>query len=441
MQIKDNKWLIAIAIVTSLIFYSPFSQSSKTSKNWRNSPIAIAENNAKNDLETGRTISIWKIGDPHEVGTPEANIPSDLRQRAKQIDAQIVVETFPAKGFTARFRTAIKDHREPDILSFDNYGILAGIETDLGKFQGIYSIDGVKKSLVLANLTLDSLLPEGGWSFLLNNSRNYNVARQLALPKPECDGSNTTIKLLDEIDSQTLKKLAIDASQAYLGSKPEFNQQLSQESLMKINSSPALTEVKQTLVCSMVANKNVAAVSTINSYTETIPNEGDNLGHSGLLLVFRRENAQWRLLTIISDIETSPYLDKLAKLIDNSDRSSGTAPQPATKLLPHNRRPVMATEEKQEKESENFTWQPSSDPNVVAEITEFIVCSDPNYQCESLLYPFFDQKNKPNSMPENQLFTTDGGTWRWRVWSLAADGSIAFSPVQTFKDPPFTNDL
>jgi hypothetical protein len=39
-------------------------------------------------------------------------------------------------------------------------------------------------------------------------------------------------------------------------------------------------------------------------------------------------------------------------------------------------------------------------------------------------------------MPEDWLYTTDGGTWRWRVWSIAADGSIAFSTTETFKDPP-----
>ncbi|MFA9202150.1 MAG: hypothetical protein ACEQSC_01195 [Candidatus Nanopelagicaceae bacterium] len=441
MQIKDNKWLMAIAIMTGLIFYAPFS---KSSKNLQNSSIAIAENNAENNSQTDNTILIWKVGDPYEGDTPEADIPSDLRQRSKQLNAQIVVETFPAQGFTARLRAAIKDHREPDILSFDNYAILGAADADLGNFKGIDSIDGVEKSLVLATQTLDSLQPEGGLSFLLNSSGNYNVARQLALPEPKC-GDDTTTKLLGEIDSQMLEKLATDASQAYMESKPEFNQHLSQESLMKINKSSTLTNVKQTLVCSIVVNKNIATVSTINSYTKTYPTEGDDwsrdLGHSGLLSVFRRENTHWRLLTIISNEEAgpyaaSPYLDKLAKLIKNSDDSSGSTPQPATNLLPDNRRPVVESEEKQEKQSENFTWQPSKDPNVVAEITEFISCQSPNYQCESRLYPFFDQKNSANSMPEDWLYTTDGGAWRWRVWSIAADGSIAFSTTQTFKDPP-----
>ncbi|MFM2315276.1 MAG: hypothetical protein RLZZ04_4552 [Cyanobacteriota bacterium] len=436
MQIKYNKWLIAIAFMTGLIFYSPFS---KSIKNWQNSSVAIAENNSQTD----NTILIWKVGSPYEGDTPEADIPSDLRQRAKQLNAQIVVETFPAKGFTARLRAAIKDHREPDILSSSNYAVLDVADSDLGNFKGINSIDGVEKSLVFVNRTLDSLQPDLGWSVLLNSSGNYNVARQLALPEPKC-GDDTTTKLLGEIDSQMLEKLATDASQAYIEPKPEFNQHLSQESLMKIDKSSALTNVKQTLVCSIVANKNLAAVSTISSYTGTISAEGNYLGHSGLLSVFRRENTHWRLLTIISNEEAgpyaaSPYLDKLAKLIENSDDSSGSTPQPATNLFPDNRRPVVESEEKQEKQSENFTWQPSTDPNVVAEITEFISCPSPNYpnyQCESRLYPFFDQKNPANSMPEDWLYTTDGGTWRWRVWSLAADGSIAFSTTQTFKDPP-----
>lgn len=233
MQIKDNKWLIAIAIMTGLIFYAPFF---KSSKNLQNSSVAIAENNAENNSQTDNTILIWKVGSPYEGDTPEADIPSDLRQRAKPLNAQIVVKTFPARGFTARLRAALKDHREPDIISFDNYAVLGMADADLGNFKGIESIDGVKKSLVFATQTLDSLQTDGGWSVLLNNSGNYNVARQLALPEPEC-GDNTTTKLLGEINSQMLKKLATDASQAYMESKPEFNQHLSQESLMKINKS------------------------------------------------------------------------------------------------------------------------------------------------------------------------------------------------------------
>jgi hypothetical protein len=53
-----------------------------------------------------------------------AFVPPELRRRADSLGYTIAVESFRASGFAAKFREAIVFHEEPEIIAFDNYGVI-----------------------------------------------------------------------------------------------------------------------------------------------------------------------------------------------------------------------------------------------------------------------------------------------------------------------------
>ena len=72
-------------------------------------------------------IRVWTVGSPHTNALPPAVVTPELRQRAESLGYTIQIETFRAGGFTDKFREALQTHNEPEILTFDNYGVISGI--------------------------------------------------------------------------------------------------------------------------------------------------------------------------------------------------------------------------------------------------------------------------------------------------------------------------
>ena len=133
------------------------------------------------------TVRIWKIGSPHRGDTPTPTIPVSLEEAARRLGASISVETFPAKGFATAFREAVIRNDAPDVLSFDNFGVMVGITTPLGTFEGISDASSIQGDFIRVTGALDDLLgPERGWNFLLPASANHDTARALALRPPAC---------------------------------------------------------------------------------------------------------------------------------------------------------------------------------------------------------------------------------------------------------------
>jgi hypothetical protein len=64
-------------------------------------------------------------------------VPDAFLTDAAKGRVEIHVETFPAQGFSGTFLQAAQRRSTPDVLVFDNYGILEGITTKLGRFEGI----------------------------------------------------------------------------------------------------------------------------------------------------------------------------------------------------------------------------------------------------------------------------------------------------------------
>ena len=111
-------------------------------------------------------IRIWTVGSPHTGELPRAEVPQDLRQRAESFGYTIEIEAFRASGFADRFRQAVQLHNEPEILTFDNFGIIIGMQTVFGWIDGIDVDRQVASSLGLVHETMMSLQPRG-WVMLV----------------------------------------------------------------------------------------------------------------------------------------------------------------------------------------------------------------------------------------------------------------------------------
>ena len=99
-------------------------------------------------------------------------------------------------------------NRPPDILAFDNFGILEGLATPHGQIQGIASDSEINAALEKVGVSLPALqrpssktttepverrvrgsltaLEERGWEYLIRTSPNYQAARALAAQPPGC---------------------------------------------------------------------------------------------------------------------------------------------------------------------------------------------------------------------------------------------------------------
>ena len=82
--------------------------------------------------QTGTTIRIWKVGSPHTGDTPHTEMPPALAREAGSRGWRLSIEAFPAQAFADRFFAADRNGSVPDILVFDNFGIIDGIVTNIG---------------------------------------------------------------------------------------------------------------------------------------------------------------------------------------------------------------------------------------------------------------------------------------------------------------------
>ena len=166
---------------------------------------------------SGTLIRVWTIGSPHRGDLPPAVVPSDLRRRAEGLGYTIEVETFRAAGFAAKFRQALLEHNEPEILTFDNYGVVRGVQTQTGWIEGVASDPRVDPSFVLVHEAL-SPLQQRGWVMLVRSAVNYEAARTLSMQPPVCESQYGPA--VDSASMQPVlrqaEETAVSAARAYL---------------------------------------------------------------------------------------------------------------------------------------------------------------------------------------------------------------------------------
>lgn len=131
------------------------------------------------------TIRVWRVGSPHRGDVPQPTVPPDFQAIARTRGLQFDVTSFAAKDFYEAFRSARVTRDEPDLLVFDNMGLVRGIITARGTFEGIADDPNVATTLVDVKEALKSWGPKP-WQYLITSSRHYQAARMLATRPIDC---------------------------------------------------------------------------------------------------------------------------------------------------------------------------------------------------------------------------------------------------------------
>jgi hypothetical protein len=363
------------------------------------------------------TIRVWKIGSPHTGETPATTIPAGLTAEALARGFDLTIETFPAKGFAATFAQAVTGNAAPDVLVFDNMGVMNGITTRLGHFRGIGEDPFVRKDLIRVTGAFDELLgPARGWTYLYKFSANHDAAKRLALMTPRCSTASS-----GPISQGELAEIVRQVATAYLeGDTTSLQQYSDPERLPALrNRETARVEVVQH--CGIWGNDKLAIASINASYVAETA-----LGHTLALLVLRKPSSQWQLLAAARDpISNGAFVRQLPALAAalGTEAATPAVPMAATLLAPASSESPRASTGQR---FGDFTWLSSQSDDVVAEIAEF------SYHDDARL--FLTQPRRPGSrrvISAGELWTTQS-EWNWRIWSVSRTGDITFSETRSF---------
>jgi hypothetical protein len=304
-------------------------------------------------------------------------------------------------------------------LAIDNYGIIEGITTSLGDFTGIASSQTVNQKLIKVTESLRALEGKsGGWEFLLSTSKNYEAAKLLALIPPVCS-SDLQLQPLPRDLQTDAGHIARAYLQGPLASLKAFQDADYLYTDPRDRGGLQLSETKE---CGFAGNQHLALVPLVFSYEST-----KAVGQIAVLLILRKLQNQWRLLTASTDpISNSQFVGQIRRLgsLLQNPWAPDKQPSPARLLSPDDGQFPQAAAGAR---FGNFDWQPSASSNVVAEIVEFA------YNGDARLFMTFASGNRTekNQISAGNLWTT-GGQWKWRVWSISDSGVVSFTKARSF---------
>lgn len=359
---------------------------------------------SKTDTDQQLSISplrIWIIGSPHDRSVPRRRLPSRLAKILKRHHARAIIKSFSAKQFPARYADARSEGKGPDIL----------IGQNILPFRKVMKEPGLKTRLQRARGILKYT-----YVFLDRDSKHYTSARKLALRKPQCPSS---WKASDPALSEDLEPLTMILIPAYLkGDKSALRTHMDAQylSISPIRLKKNLTD-ESVEACRFWGNNKLAFVPVVTSFESE-----QELGHKTILLIFRNKSERWRLLSATADPVTISQINKqLATLLNKLHKQ----PRHVSKLRPARLKSPAnygypAPQGK--KRFGNYTWQPSTDRKVIAEVVEF--SRIPHGEGPRLFIMLRNKRNTPSSISAGKLW---GKKWRWRVLSIGVDGSVVFS--------------
>ena len=381
---------------------------------------------------SNKVIRVWTVGSPHTGALPPAVLFSEFSQRAESLGYKIEVKTFRANGFAARFRQALQDHHEPEILTFDNYGVILGIQTPTGWVEGVDSARQVAPSLALVHETMTSLQPRG-WVMLVRSAVNYDAARALAMRPPECDGQSIDPRLREAEEKAVLATQAyIDCDRSTLSSISDESRLVQQCFLPQSDS-----KVESVKACRVSGNQKLAVVSLVSGFSAEVrevnatyqTRHAMDLGQQSILAVLRNENGTWRLLAITHDpVNTVAQNARTSALafVNKLDQEqlTGNTPELARLLTPDGVYPRPPQGER----FGDFLWAPSQSTDVIGQVVEFMWAKDTNWGLTRLFF-----------LPANETklssgYLMSGGPSIWRVWSINKAGDVAFSEQRSFRN-------
>jgi hypothetical protein len=385
-----------------------------------------------------KLIRIWIVGSPHTNELPPAVIPSELRQRAESIGYTIEIEAFRPSGFAAHFHQALQNHHEPEILTFDNYGVIIGMQTRMGVFQGIDWDRRTASSLALVHETMSSLQPRG-WVMLVPSAVNYEAARALAMRPPECDSLPGNPAIISPALRQAQEK-AVLATRAYLDCDRSTLARVSDKSrlVQQCFQPQSDTKTESVKACSVAGNDKLAFVTLVSGFSavvrdprsHVISKQGMDLGQKSILAVLTNQSGTWQLLAITHDPMNTvgrvrETTNSLAYSLDHGPSIEITI-EPARLLTPNGVYPVPQLGER----FGDFIWHPSQSTDVIGQVVEFMWGKDTNWGLTRL---FFLPASE-NKLSSGLLMS--GGPMVWRVWSINKYGDLVFSETHSFRDCP-----
>ena len=397
---------------------------------------AIAQ--AEASPQANRTvIRVWTVGSPHTNALPEAAVPTELQRRAESLGYKIEVETFRPAGFAARFRKALDEHNEPEVLTFDNYGIVLGIRTSQGLFEGLTMDPRVAPSVVLVHEAL-APLQKIGWVMLVRSAVNYEAAKVLSMQPPVCDsqtGPNADAPALQP-ELRLAQEKAGFVTRAYLDCDLAALSTTSDDSRLGRECFLPESDVKVQSVkpCRVSGNRNLAFVSLVSNFSAQRRGPVTNrelvhsidLGQKTFLAVLRNQASEWRLLAITDDplntVARRPLTTHSVDRAFDDGQTLRTTPEPARLLTPDamrlpNTRPFF-----------DLTWLPSPTPEVIGQVVEFMWGKDRNWGLTRLFFL------PPGESKLSSGHLMNSGATVWRVWSITKAGDVSFSEQHTFKN-------
>lgn len=359
-----------------------------------------------------QTIRVWKIGSPHTGDTPDAAVQPRIREEFGRRQLQLHVEAVPAKDFKGSFTKAVASGSSPDVLVMDNYGHINGITTKLGRFAGIGQ--DVTAQLVRVTESFDALLDErGGWVFVLSKSRHYRQARDVAQRSPVCRSG------FEKVQDEELLRIAPHIATAYLSrDAATIASNADSNRMLTAAPTPEPATVHDARVCGAWGNDRLAFISLMASYESL-----NGIGHTPVLLVFRKTAMRWRLLVASRDpISNREFVDDVRALSGVLQRAPSTPPVPVVLRSPSNGQYPRPAEGQR---FGDFVWQVDGAEHVVADIAEFA------YNNDARLFVVRRGINDSGRVSNGRLWHTKSD-WQWRIWSLNRAGDLAFSEARTF---------
>jgi hypothetical protein len=385
-------------------------------------PRVLAQNSASGPIPAApqagtKVITVWKVGNPHTGGTPDTAVPPSLELAAEKLGYGLRVEAFPIRGFASLFFRAFENRQPPDILVFNNYGVLEGISTPIGSFTGIGTDPEIHAALLKVTESL-APLEKRGWQYLIRTSPNFVAAQALALRPPECAAD------LEGALPAELGDIAMQAARAYLENSPSLRNFEDPDHLHTSVTEPKERHVDTIKACGYWGTDHLAFVPTIASYTSP-----GTIGWVSTLMALRKLSDQWRVLAASTDpVSNKSFVSEIpavVRLITKPWTPSNTTEPPSLLSPPDGQFPAAAPGER----FGDFSWHPSPSGGEVAEIVEFA------YQNDARLFAIFFSGPAPATEHCSAgLLWTVRGTWRWRVWSISESGAMSFSQPRFFTE-------
>lgn len=393
-----------------------------TPYNNNSSKIAgITQTPKTNDFEI---IQIWKVGDPHDGDTPPKTIPNSINALFRQENYLIEVTTFPAKNFDQIFLNAFNNNMAPDILVFNNWGIIDGITTDLGTFTGI-GIDEVKERMIIVESSLDDLLDYGyggGWVAVFSSSNKYLHLKSIILEENKCDLSH------EEGNYGSIpQELVNDVVIALYRKDKERLSKLSNNQFFDIYSLEDMDlegVIQNTIICSSWGNEQLLFLHVIVGFDGYY-----RFGSDSLLLVFERINQEdWKLVT------SNLYPEIIATLYENNLALTSSELNVTLKIPELISPPDNSDAYRFVNNPIDLVWTETG-PDTVAYLVDWQYCVSDLCSFGQLVYVSPTQ-GRMGTISIDVPFGAGQQPHRWRIWAISKSGSLE---ITNFRNINFLN--